>query len=271
MPSYEARSNGLVIWIAVAVASLALTRFSIYTKLAISGLCLSTVFFPFSQASLIFHRVQTLQAENTMLRWQLASREHRLRQAEEIRQENARLRSILEYPQTKEMRLVPAQVVGMETTPERRYLIVNLGLRHGVSRNLPVVTGGGLAGKTVDVFEDYTTIQTLYDPNSRVSVLDQRSRILGILRWDRGEFLSLMGVEKTADIVVGDTLVSSGMGGIFPKGLLIGTVTRCNISNDPLFAEVEVRPTVAFARLEEVFLAFPEEAGKHRLTFEESR
>ncbi|OPX31529.1 MAG: hypothetical protein B1H40_03810 [Candidatus Latescibacteria bacterium 4484_181] len=120
---------------------------------------------------------------------------------------------------------------------------------------MPVVTAEGLVGRVIKVFLSSSVVQLLLDRNCRVSaVVQNRDRPFGIVEWEGEQKLKLKGISLRSNIQLGDVVVSSGMGGVFPKGLQIGTISNIEGQELGLFKKVELTPTVQFSRLEEVFV-----------------
>ncbi len=195
-----------------------------------------------------------LSGENARLREAAASlalENFRLREAEV---ENARLRRLLEFEAASWFRLQPAAVVARDAGRFGRSVKVSRGRGAGVRENMPVVNHEGLVGKVIEVDAGASYVQILADPDCRVSALVQRTRVPGILGWDPGEGMRLLDVPHHADVEVGDLVVTSGLGEIFPKGILVGRVERVAYEEGHLFRRIEVRPFVDFSHLEEVFI-----------------
>jgi rod shape-determining protein MreC len=112
----------------------------------------------------------------------------------------------------------------------------------------------GLIGKIIEVNRDVSYVQAVEDPDFRVSALIQRSRTLGILNWDPIGGVTLSDVPHHADAQVEDLVVTSGLGEIFPKGLLVGRVSAVSDREGLLFQTVRVETFVDFSRIEEVFV-----------------
>jgi rod shape-determining protein MreC len=132
---------------------------------------------------------------------------------------------------------------------------VDAGRRNGLTGGEPVVTPGGLVG-TVDRLEgSRARVRLLRNPNSPVGVRDIRSRVVGIVEWDPGrQRLIMKFVPTQADVAEGDTLVSSGLGGIFPPGLPVGLIEKVVNSDERLTQDVVVQPFARFDRLDEVLV-----------------
>lgn len=198
--------------------------------------------------------VGRLRSENERLRREAARLAFENFTLREARYENARLRRMLEFSAASGFRLVPASIVAREAGPFARGLKINKGERAGLRVNMPVVTHDGLIGKLVTVDRDAAYVQTLEDPDFRVSALIQRSRTAGILAWNPGKGAELFDVPHHADAEEGDLVVTSGLGEVFPKGILIGRVAHVSDKEGLLFQTIHVEPFVEYSHLEEVFV-----------------
>ncbi len=172
----------------------------------------------------------------------------------EAKIENDRLRLLLEFKNKSGFQLLPAEVIGL--TPDRflKSLIINIGTREGVLPNMPVVYSSGLVGKVKEAGPVSAIVQLITDPNCRVGCLVQRSRVIGILECEDGLNLNIADVLSYDDVQNGDVIVTSGLGGIFPKGILIGSAVIQTGSANDVFKRIEVKPSVDFNLIEEVFV-----------------
>jgi rod shape-determining protein MreC len=172
----------------------------------------------------------------------------------EMRLENDRLKKLIGFKESSELRLIMARVIVKETKGFINGIVLDVGAQDGVAKNMPLVVSNGLVGKIYYAGKNQSIGHLLLDPNFRVSAKIQRSRVTGIVSWDGGEFCSLNEVPKRSDVQMGDSVITSGYGGIFPPGLIIGTVTEITESPRGLFLDVQIKPTVDFEKLEEVFV-----------------
>ncbi|UCE18858.1 MAG: rod shape-determining protein MreC [Gemmatimonadota bacterium] len=207
-------------------------------------------------------RLVHLQREHEELRRKAAELSLEISQLREAKEENERLRELLEFEERSHFELLPAKVIGWGTDRTVNSIVINVGQRKGVEKNMPVITPAGLVGKVYRAMPFVSVVQLLLDPNCRVSALVQRSRTSGILGWERGDRCFLNNVPIRGDVREGDVLVTSGMGGVFPKGLLLGHVSQISGDEWRLFKEIRVIPAVDFARLEEVFVLIYEDLEK---------
>jgi rod shape-determining protein MreC len=119
---------------------------------------------------------------------------------------------------------------------------------------LPVLTDQGIVGRIVEMSPHVSKILLIINENSNIDALVQENRIQGILQGAGSLGCSLKYVPKTETVNIGDTIISSGLSGLFPKGLLLGTVKNVDKTNSGLFQKIDVAPFVDFARLEEVVI-----------------
>jgi len=147
-----------------------------------------------------------------------------------------------------------AQVFARDPTNWFKTVLVNKGKREGVSKDMAVVTSEGVVGRVIEVSSSTAKVLLVTDPNSAVDVIVQRSRSQGIMEGKVGESCILKYVQKSEDVQVGDKVITSSLGGIFPKGLVAGTITQVERKRPGIFQYIEVTPSVDFSRLEEVLI-----------------
>lgn len=172
----------------------------------------------------------------------------------ETSQENIRLRSLLGFKESFRFQGVLARVIAKDASTEFRSIRINRGSDYGVRKNMAVVTQEGVVGRVLRVTATSADVLTLLDPLSGVDALVERSRARGVVQGLTEEVCNFRYVLRTDDIVPGDVLVSSGLGGIFPKGLPVGVVSQVNRKAYGISQQVEVRPSVDFSKLEEVLV-----------------
>jgi len=176
-----------------------------------------------------------------------------LRSQEALKQ-NKRLRDSLDFLERKNYALISAEMQTID--PKRRDNAILVAVRNfaNVTVDMAVVSLNGLVGKTTNVLGNTITVELLTSPNCRVAARDQNTRALGIIRWERGQNLFLDNVPLRDSINVGDTVVSSGLGGLFPTGLPIGVIEKIDIPKRGFFKRITVRPFVNFNHMDEVFI-----------------
>jgi rod shape-determining protein MreC len=200
-----------------------------------------------------------LREENGRLKEKIETLEREKQRDEEMVAASTRLADLLKLKQTIDDPVAAAQVIGVDPTGWFRAVIVNKGNIDGVRVDMPVVSARGVVGRIVSVSPHYAKVLLIIDQNSAVDILVQRSRDRGMVK---GMFTDVCRVDylvSTSDAVAGDVVITSGLGGVFPKGLLVGQVTSVDETPGELFKEVLVKPAVDFSRLEEVLILLREE------------
>ena len=171
--------------------------------------------------------------------------------------ENARLHDLLDYKQTAaQFDIVTARVIGRESATWSAMIVINRGTMHGVQENMPVVTAKGLVGVVAEAGPYSSKVRLILDPRVAVGTLVQRpeSRVAGIVEGNPGDPVSprMINIPKAADIAEGDTIVTSGFGGIYPKGILVGTVSKLENDEGGLLKVASIEAAVDFQKLEDV-------------------
>lgn len=209
---------------------------------------------PFYQAGEKISGLYQVHLENNRLREQIANLTVRNGVLEEEGLENQRLRKLVDLRAKLDFEVIPAEVVSRDPNFRLNSTVISAGWQTGVRRDLPVIDIRGLAGKVTEVFSDQAVVQLLFDPSFRVSGLDQRSRVMGIISWKVSQFLELNYVPGSADVQVGDEIVTSGLSTVYPSGLKIGRVTSVSQDRDVLFKSIVVSPYADLQNLEELFV-----------------
>lgn len=185
-------------------------------------------------------RAMDLSLENSMLRDAVL--------------ENERLRAMLDFKERSRLTLKPASVIARTGTGASGRLRLDLGKRDGVQINSAVITPHGLVGKIAEVSDETSLVQTLVGNSYGVSVILERTRMTGIMRWQTPGNWVVLGLPTGADIRRGDVLVSSGAGSVFPKGIRAGIIADSAASVASYGQTWRVQPLVDFSTLEEVFI-----------------
>lgn len=192
--------------------------------------------------------------ENVALKKLLSQALEKDHQYIEIELSNQRLRKFLNFQKTRTIQTVSAEVVGRDPSPWFKSVIIDKGKADGIQKGCPVVVPEGIAGQVVSASAHYAKVLLIIDRNSAVDALVQRSRARGIIRGMASESCSFYYVLRQDDIRVGDEVISSGIDGVYPKGLRIGYVSGVIRRNSGMFQEVDVTPHVDFEKLEEVLV-----------------
>lgn len=202
-----------------------------------------------------FQDVQELRHENEQLRDAVAHLTDENVQLEELKRENARLRQALGFQRAYPSLIgLPAEVIGRDPTSLLQYILVDKGSKDGVKAETPVVSPAGLVGRVVEVNEERSKVLLLIDVSSSAPAMIQNSRADGIVegRWQLGGRLTLRYIPQGVVVKTGDMVITSGLGGTFPKGLTIGQVTSVRQNDVEMLQEADVVPIVNFSGLESV-------------------
>jgi rod shape-determining protein MreC len=194
-----------------------------------------------------------VKKENDALREELKRLERMQIRNTELAAENARLKDLLEFRQVVDEREVPAQVISADAMNWFRTITINKGTDSGIKENMPVMAASGAVGRTIKCAANSSRVLLITDASSAVAALIQNSRTRTVAR-GTGSGLTCEYVARLDETVVGDHLVTSGTGGVFPKGIPIGTITRVQAPEYGLFQTIKAKPAVDFSRLEEVLV-----------------
>lgn len=167
---------------------------------------------------------------------------------------NIRLRSLLDFRQSMPFESIAAEVISVDPSLWYRTLVVDKGKAKGVKIGLPVVTPEGIVGQVIDTADNYSRILLIIDQDSAVDAIVQKNRARGIIKGASSNQCILKYVMRRHQIDTGDSVVSSGLDGVYPKGLPVGYVSKINLSGSELFQEIQVTPYVDFRKLEEVLV-----------------
>jgi len=195
--------------------------------------------------------------ENARLRekaQQTAALQHR---NEELMQTNERLSKLLSLHRDLRQPGVAAQVVGKDPSPWFQTVLVDKGRQDGVDIGYPVINPEGIVGLVVEAGGNSAKVMLITDPNSAVDAVLQKSRARAIIKGGTSGYCVLHYVLRKHTVEIGDSVISSGMDGVFPKGLPIGQVLEIINNESGIFQDVSVMPYVDFERLEEVLIVPP--------------
>lgn len=190
-------------------------------------------------------RLREYQAENAELRRQL-----------DFRQDNPTLGLIgADVVEGGCMTYPCGEVIGQDTNPYLRYLIINLGSRDGVAVGMPVVTGGtAMIGRIARTSPSLSYVQLINDPASRLAAMLQQSRVTGIVEGSEEGSMTMTDILPDEEVTVGETVVTSSLGGLLPRGLILGQVDSVSYQESELFQTATLRAAVDFRRLETVLV-----------------
>jgi rod shape-determining protein MreC len=202
-----------------------------------------------------FSDVQSLQQRNVELEKALISFQSEIVELREIKADYSRVSALANYRDSNpDRQVLAATVIGRDTTGLLRTIIIDRGTRDGIQVGMPVVTELGLVGRVYRVAATNAEIQLVIDQNSFVNARLQTSRGEGSIVGTAGGDLRMTFVPLSDQIKDGDSVVTSGIGGKFPRGIVIGQVTNSRLDDSKLFQEAAVRSLIDFSRLEIVLV-----------------
>jgi rod shape-determining protein MreC len=212
-----------------------------------------SVFYPlqitFDQAT----KAKNIFAENRRLKSEVALLNAEVAQLKDEKIENGRLRKMLDFEERTPLDIIPVSIVARDPSPVFKSVVVNAGANKGILAYMPVVGEGGIAGKVVQVMPSLSQVQLIKDPLNRTSILVRRTRAVSILETENGiDFFARFRIHE--DVAAGDTIVSSGLGGIYPRGFPAGVVEKISDEGNRLFKKAAIKPGIDIDRLEELFI-----------------
>ncbi len=238
--------------------------------LKISENVVNTILSPFQSAitsisnvtkkiGVISWEMVTVYEQNKMLRSEVEQLRQRDVNVNEIMAENTRLTNILNYKNAvKQFDTAVAKIISYDSSNLTNSITINLGAKDGMQKNMPVITPQGLVGTIVAVYEHSAKVQLILDPRSAVGAIIQRpeSRVIGIMQGSVGvqTLAKMVNIPRDADVVVGDNVLTSGYGGLYPKGIVIGEVVEVTNEAGGLLKYATVKTAVDFYRIEEVLV-----------------
>jgi rod shape-determining protein MreC len=195
-----------------------------------------------------------VREENARLRLQLTQVTSDHARLAELEAENRHLGELLELKDVLDLKSVAATVIGSDATGVSRTLILASGESEGLLPGMAVVSNQGVVGKIITVSPHASRVLLIDDHNSALDGFDQRSRARGIVAGMVDDGLILKYADRSQDIRDGDTIVTSGLDGIFPRGLLVGTIKSVRREGPGLFLKISIEPAVEFKGLEQVLI-----------------
>lgn len=198
--------------------------------------------------------LQTLEERNRELEEALAAFQAEIVELREIKEDYDRIAALLDYTRSRQdEEYIVADVIGRDISPFNRVVMINRGARDGLSEGMPVLTENGLVGRISQVSATASQVRLIIDPVSSVNARLLNSRADGAVQGQSGG-LRMTFIDLNATVIEGDTVITSGLGGNFPEGIIIGQVTSVRQLESELFKETEVRSLNNFDRLESVLV-----------------
>jgi len=249
--------NGAFSFLIAVIFSGVLLSLDVTGKHVFHEVMIGTVLFPVESVLSRFDGTVGIYSENRRL-----TRENAALRAEndwlhQMQRQTPRLEAMTRFQQSVSLQLKATRVVAQDPGRFQTAWVIDVGTSDSVHVNMPVLTAQGVIGKTIKTYRDHSLVQLLTDPAFKVSVLSDRSRARGILEADGPERL-VARFPAGSDVALGDTLVTTGLGGVFPKGLRIGAagreVTRQEKENQDVMRSFRVQSFQRLNTVEEAFV-----------------
>lgn len=205
----------------------------------------------------IFHHyfiLANVSRENERLSEQIEQLNQRQARMVELELENRRLAELLDLKEALDLKVIAADVIGSDATGMARTLILSQGSASGLAPGMGVIATGGVVGKLVASSHNASRVMLLNDHNCAIDAFVQRSRARGIVSGVADDGVIMKYVERTEDIKVDDAVVTSGLDGVFPRGLLIGSVSAIERKGPGLFLNISIKPAADLRKLEQVLV-----------------
>jgi len=197
----------------------------------------------------------SLRSENEALREENLTLRNQIVLLEEARRENEALRQQLDFKSAvPSYTLLPAEVIGQDPSNLLQYLIIDRGAEDGITLAMPVLTAEALVGRISEVSAQSAKVMLISDPSSSVSCLIQRTRATGVVQGYPDGELVMRYIPQGETVAPGDMVLTSGLGGNFPKRLVVGQVESVSSSDVDMFQEARVKPAVSLSDLEMVMV-----------------
>jgi rod shape-determining protein MreC len=199
-----------------------------------------------------------MEDENRRLRRQNTDLSEQLNRYREGYIEGMRLRKLLNLKEGLSNRVVTARVVDHSRASLFKTILINKGTADGLRVGFPVLSEQRVVGRIIETAWHASQVLLLIDGNSNIDGLIQRSRAQGVLQGAGSAGCNLKYISRAEEVLPGDVVLSSGLAGVFPKGLLLGVVTGASRKGEGLFQKIDVAPAVDFGKLEEVLALIPD-------------
>lgn len=201
--------------------------------------------------------LQSLYEKNQFLELENQELKYEKNKLLELKFENQRLSSLLQYKENTTNKQIVANVIGRDPSNWSMTIKIDKGLNNGILIGNPVINGDGLVGRVSHLDDTHSVVLLLTDPSSSIGALSQNTRTNGIVEGTfSSEFLRLNFVENSlsSQVELGERVVTSGLDGVFPKGILVGYIKDIKEDTGGLFKNIEVTPAINFRKIETVMI-----------------
>ena len=192
--------------------------------------------------------------ENSELKKQLGKAIEIKNRYEELELENIRLKKFVNFTGLVPDTYIAAQIVARDPSPWFKTMMIDKGAKDGLLKGSPVLVSEGIVGQLLEVADNYSKVLLITDRNSAVDALVQNSRVRGIVKGNNENNCFFVYALRKDEVKEGETIVSSGLDQVFPKGLKIGRILKVTKVHSQLFQDISIETSVDFDKLEEVLV-----------------
>jgi rod shape-determining protein MreC len=240
--------------IIVTIISVVMIILPLDLRTGVSRIGTLSLLYPFSKLDRYLAKIDTTFEINRNLNRRLDSLTVIVSRLSENKYENERLRRMLDFDPHHTLSLVPGEVISVTVGYPYKSMQINVGSEKNITSNMPVISPDGIIGKTIAVGIHSSTVQLLFDPACKVAAMVQASRAQGLVTYANGNYLTMRDVPIEESALPGDSVVTSGLGGVFPEGLFIGTIMKSGEMDGGLFHDIRIYPGADFDAIDEVFV-----------------
>jgi len=195
-----------------------------------------------------------LEKENRMLKQKIAELQEENHRMKEMKLANERLRQLLHFREKNSPSMIGAEVIGQDPSSWFKSVTIDKGERDGVKKGMAVISPVGVIGQILKTAPHYATVLLITDYNSAIDSIVERTRAKAIVEGKGENRCQLKYLLRAEEVAVGDVVVTSGLGGNFPKGLMVGEIKKVDKKGHGVFQYAELVPSVDLTQLEEVFV-----------------
>ncbi len=195
-----------------------------------------------------------LQRENVMLKQRIAGLQKENQQMKEMALANERLQKLLQFREKISTSVTAAEVIGQDPSSWFKSVTINKGEKDGVRNGMAVISPEGVIGQILKTAPRYSTVLLITDYNSAIDSIIQRTRAKAIVEGKGENRCQLKYLLRTEEVIIGDIVVTSGLSGNFPKGLMVGEIRKVDKKGHGVFQYAELVPGVDLTELEEVLV-----------------
>lgn len=224
-----------------------------------------------SNAGVFFQNLEELRAENEGLQARVEELTVQMAALDEVVAENQILRRELGFAREHTVlglrgSEIRGRVAATQPGSLIRAVVIDIGAEMGLLRDMPVVTGRGLVGRLVAVESGYSEVMLINDSRSAVAALVQRTRAAGLVKGQIDGTLLMDNISRDAEIEVGDIIITSGLGGVFPQGIIVGQVREVIRTDTAMFKQAVITPSADLPNLEVVLVVTEPQATMPELS-----